>query len=76
MTPSSTTTTINNSSSSTTTDSTLKEEEDLQRSDTAIEEKKLEQKLEQQPVEKQWNLLGPYLGQYMVYTGTNTAWLL
>lgn len=74
MTPSSTTATINNASS---TDSTLKEEEEeLQRSDTAIEEKKLEQKLEQQPVEKQWNLLGPYLGQYMVYTGTNTAWLL
>lgn len=72
MTPSST---INNSS---TTDSTLKDEEqeELQRSDTAIEEKKLEQKLEQQPVEKQWNLLGPYLGQYLVYTGTNTAWLL
>ena len=49
---------------------------DLQRSTTAIEEKKLEISLEQQPVEKQWNLLGPYLGQYIVYTGANTAWLL
>lgn len=50
--------------------------EQIQRSATAIEEKKLEKSLEQQPVEKQWNLLGPYLGQYIVYTGPNTAWLL
>ncbi|KAI7847447.1 DDHD domain-containing protein [Circinella umbellata] len=49
---------------------------ELQKSTTAIEEKKLEISLEQQPVEKQWNLLGPYLGQYIVYTGANTAWLL
>ncbi|KAI9250566.1 DDHD domain-containing protein [Phascolomyces articulosus] len=53
-----------------------KDHGDLQRSATAIEEKKLEISLEQQPVEKQWNLLGPYLGQYIVYTGANTAWLL
>ncbi|KAI8140561.1 DDHD domain-containing protein [Fennellomyces sp. T-0311] len=50
--------------------------ETLQRSATAIEEKKLEISLEQKPVEKQWNLLGTYLGQYIVYTGANTAWLL
>jgi hypothetical protein len=42
----------------------------------AAEEKKLEKKLEKQPVERQWNLLGPYMGQYIVYTGPNTAWLL
>ncbi|KAI9498558.1 DDHD domain-containing protein [Zychaea mexicana] len=53
-----------------------KDDAELQRSATAIEEKKLEISLEQKPVEKQWNLLGPYLGQYIVYTGTNTAWLL
>ncbi|KAI9317101.1 hypothetical protein BX666DRAFT_144736 [Dichotomocladium elegans] len=52
------------------------EKTDIQRSATEIEEKKLEQKLEQQPVEKQWNLLGPYLSQYIVYTGANNAWLL
>ncbi|KAG2175583.1 hypothetical protein INT43_001230 [Umbelopsis isabellina] len=42
----------------------------------AAEEKKLEKKLEKQPVDRQWNLLGPYMGQYIVYTGPNTAWLL
>lgn len=51
------------------------EEEDTP-SAAAIEEKKLEKRLEQQPVEKQWNLLGPYLGQYIVYTSANSAWLL
>jgi hypothetical protein len=42
----------------------------------AAEEKKLEKKLEKQPVEKQWMLLGPYMEQYIVYTGPNSAWLL
>ncbi|KAI8581099.1 hypothetical protein K450DRAFT_234642 [Umbelopsis ramanniana AG] len=42
----------------------------------AAEEKKLEKKLEKQPVEKQWMLLGPYMGQYIAYTGPNSAWLL
>ncbi|KAI7892956.1 DDHD domain-containing protein [Mucor mucedo] len=37
------------------------------------EEKKLELTLSG---DKQWNLLGPYLGQYIVYTGPNHAWLL
>ncbi|KAI7870846.1 DDHD domain-containing protein [Spinellus fusiger] len=41
-----------------------------------VEENKLEATLEKQPVEKQWNLLGPYLGQYIIYTGLHTAWLL
>ncbi|KAG0186029.1 hypothetical protein DFQ28_008421 [Apophysomyces sp. BC1034] len=45
-------------------------------STTTVEEKKLEMTLEKHPVEKQWNLLGPYLGQYIAYTGPNTAWLL
>ena len=45
-------------------------------SSAAAEEKKLEKKLEKQPVDRQWNLLGPYMGQYIVYTGPNTAWLL
>ncbi|KAL9537711.1 hypothetical protein MBANPS3_011533 [Mucor bainieri] len=45
-------------------------------SDTAVEEKKLEISLAQKSVDKQWNLLGPYLGQYIVYTGENHAWLL
>ncbi|KAI8372006.1 hypothetical protein EDC96DRAFT_439127, partial [Choanephora cucurbitarum] len=40
------------------------------------EEKKLEISLSKQSVDKQWNLLGPYLGQYIVYTGEDTAWLL
>ncbi|ORX55645.1 hypothetical protein DM01DRAFT_258558 [Hesseltinella vesiculosa] len=40
------------------------------------EESKLQSALEQQPVEKQWNLLGAYLEQYVVYTGPDTAWLL
>ncbi|CEG81334.1 hypothetical protein RMATCC62417_15549 [Rhizopus microsporus] len=26
-------------------------------------------------VDKKWNLLGPYLGQHIVYTGKNQAWL-
>jgi hypothetical protein len=42
----------------------------------AAEEKKLEKKLEKQPVEKQWMLLGPYMEQYIVYTGPKSAWLL
>ncbi|OZJ06976.1 hypothetical protein BZG36_00059 [Bifiguratus adelaidae] len=42
----------------------------------AIEEKKLEKTLESHPVEKQWNLFGKFLGQYAVYTGICTAWLL
>ncbi|KAI9028837.1 DDHD domain-containing protein [Phycomyces nitens] len=42
----------------------------------ALERKKLEQKLLENSVEKQWNLLGGYIGQYIVYTGPNTAWLL
>lgn len=41
--------------------------------ETIIEEKKLELTLS---VDKQWNLLGPYLGQYIVYTGQSNAWLL
>lgn len=41
-----------------------------------VEEKKLEMTLASQPVEKQWNLLGPYLGQYVAYTGVYNAWLL
>ncbi|KAL0146365.1 DDHD domain-containing protein [Mucor lusitanicus] len=45
-------------------------------SETAVEEKKLEISLAQKSVDKQWNLLGPYLGQYIVYTGENHAWLL
>lgn len=52
------------------------EEEVEERNMATLEEKKLEISLEKQPVEKQWNLLGPYLGQYIVYTGPNTAWLL
>ncbi|CEP16091.1 hypothetical protein [Parasitella parasitica] len=43
---------------------------------TTVEEKKLEMSLSQKSVDKQWNLLGPYLGQYIVYTGENHAWLL
>ncbi|KAI9023851.1 hypothetical protein CLU79DRAFT_120938 [Phycomyces nitens] len=39
-------------------------------------EEKLEASLAKQLSERQWNLLGPYLGQYIVYTGTSTAWLL
>ncbi|KAI8080257.1 uncharacterized protein B0P05DRAFT_579157 [Gilbertella persicaria] len=42
----------------------------------SAEEKKLEMSLSKQSVDKQWNLLGPYLGQYIVYTGEHTAWLL
>ncbi|KAI8093670.1 DDHD domain-containing protein [Halteromyces radiatus] len=45
-------------------------------STSAHEESKLKTALESQPVEKQWNLLGAYLEQYVVYTGENTAWLL
>lgn len=45
-------------------------------SETAVEEKKLEISLAQKSVDKQWNLLGPHLGQYIVYTGENHAWLL
>jgi hypothetical protein len=45
-------------------------------STATVEEKKLEMTLAKQPVEKQWNLLGRYLGQYIVYTGADTAWLL
>ncbi|KAI9271054.1 DDHD domain-containing protein [Helicostylum pulchrum] len=41
--------------------------------ESTIEEKKLELTLS---VDKQWNLLGPYLGQYIVYTGESSAWLL
>jgi hypothetical protein len=41
-----------------------------------VEEKKLEMKLSKQSVDKQWNLLGRYLGQYIVYTGQSNAWLL
>ncbi|ORY96815.1 DDHD domain-domain-containing protein [Syncephalastrum racemosum] len=50
--------------------------DDLETSMATVEEKKLEQTLAKQPVERQWNLLGPYLGQYVAYTGKNTAWLL
>ncbi|KAI7897845.1 uncharacterized protein BX663DRAFT_444322 [Cokeromyces recurvatus] len=42
----------------------------------AAEETKLEISLSKQSVDVHWNLLGPYLGQYIVYTGENTAWLL
>lgn len=45
-------------------------------SETAVEEKRLEMSLSQKSVDKQWNLLGPYLGQYIIYTGENHAWLL
>ncbi|CAO3638528.1 unnamed protein product [Cunninghamella echinulata] len=45
-------------------------------STTTVEEKKLEITLSKQSVDRQWNLLGRYLGQYIVYTGPNTAWLL
>ncbi|ORZ20251.1 DDHD domain-domain-containing protein, partial [Absidia repens] len=45
-------------------------------STSAYEESKLKTVLESQPVEKQWNLLGAYLEQYVVYTGESTAWLL
>ncbi|KAI9247727.1 DDHD domain-containing protein [Sporodiniella umbellata] len=38
--------------------------------DEPTEEKKLEE-----IVDKKWNLLGPYLGQHIVYTGKNQAWL-
>ncbi|CAO3702023.1 unnamed protein product [Rhizopus stolonifer] len=38
--------------------------------DETSEEKKLEE-----IVDKKWNLLGPYLGQHIVYTGKNQAWL-
>lgn len=44
--------------------------------ETSVEEKKLELTLSKQSVDKQWNLLGPYLGQYIVYTGKSNAWLL
>ncbi|CAO3611549.1 unnamed protein product [Mucor hiemalis] len=44
--------------------------------ETTAEEKKLEMSLAKQSVDKQWNLLGPYLGQYIVYTGESHAWLL
>ncbi|CAO3623533.1 unnamed protein product [Cunninghamella blakesleeana] len=44
--------------------------------ESAKEESKLKTELEKQPVEKQWNLLGSYLGQYVVYTGKSSAWLL
>jgi hypothetical protein len=42
--------------------------------DISEEEKKLELSLSKQ--DKQWNLLGPYLSQYIIYTGTDNAWLL
>lgn len=45
-------------------------------SSAANEESKLKTALESQPMEKQWNLLGAYLEQYVVYTGASTAWLL
>ncbi|KAI9313781.1 DDHD domain-containing protein [Dichotomocladium elegans] len=45
-------------------------------STTTLEEEKLQLALASQPVEKQWNLLGPYLGQYVAYTGPQSAWLL
>lgn len=38
--------------------------------DETTEEKKLEE-----IVDKRWNLLGPYLGQHIVYTGKSQAWL-
>ncbi|KAG1150853.1 hypothetical protein G6F37_001601 [Rhizopus arrhizus] len=38
--------------------------------DETAEEKKLEE-----IVDKRWNLLGPYLGQHIVYTGKSQAWL-
>lgn len=44
--------------------------------ETTAEEKKLEMSLAKQSADKQWNLLGPYLGQYIVYTGESHAWLL
>ncbi|KAL0091653.1 DDHD domain-containing protein [Phycomyces blakesleeanus] len=45
-------------------------------SNSATEEGKLEATLAKQLSERQWNLLGPYLGQYIVYTGPSAAWLL
>ncbi|KAI7864599.1 DDHD domain-containing protein [Spinellus fusiger] len=42
----------------------------------AVEEKNLEKKLKERPMEKQWNLLGEFIGQYIVFTGHTTAWLL
>ena len=53
-----------------------KKEESDGISTATIEEKKLELALAKHPVERQWNLLGPYLGQYVAYTGADTAWLL
>ncbi|RUP23231.1 LOW QUALITY PROTEIN: hypothetical protein BC936DRAFT_139035, partial [Jimgerdemannia flammicorona] len=32
--------------------------------------------IEEKKLEKQWNLLGRYLEQYVIYTGATTAWLL
>lgn len=52
------------------------EDADVDTSAATVEEKKLEMTLASQPVEKQWNLLGPYLGQYVAYTGVYNAWLL
>ncbi|KAG0175291.1 hypothetical protein DFQ28_008238, partial [Apophysomyces sp. BC1034] len=42
----------------------------------ASEEKKLEMSLQNEPVEKQWHLQDAYSGQYIIYTGRNSAWLL
>ena len=53
-----------------------KSEEGSSISSATLEEKKLEIALAKRPVERQWNLLGPYLGQYVAYTGADTGWLL
>ncbi|ORX46975.1 DDHD-domain-containing protein [Hesseltinella vesiculosa] len=50
--------------------------DDLTSSPITMEEKKLELSLSSQSMDRQWNLLGRFLGQYVVYTGEYTAWLL
>lgn len=64
------------SPTTTTTTTTISASASVSASESAVEEKKLEMSLSQKSVDKQWNLLGPYLGQYIVYTGENHAWLL
>jgi hypothetical protein len=68
--------TTTSSSSSLHTSYATNAEEEAADAASSIEEKKLEMSLSKQSVDKQWNLLGPYLGQYIVYTGKNNAWLL
>lgn len=79
--PASSTTTVTTTSTANTTpavedDTTSPTPNNSGVGENGVEEKKLEMTLSKQPVDKQWNLLGPYLGQYIVYTGESTAWLL